>query len=198
VDIDEKLNAVEKRITDYITNRLVPELGGMVKLDIEWDDIRDQHKELTGKRMSAKEQNELVNEATRRGTAGHPTSLRTLWEEKYDVAGLRQKVHDENLEKKLREKWDTEQKAKISEAAMQGIRPDLAQQQGLRTSSILDHKFKVHEETEPTAAPKTREMPSSTERQSLTGAERATKSWLERRGQGIPMGAPVEKKGKVA
>lgn len=198
VDIDEKLNAFEKKITDYLTQRLVPELGGMAQLDIVWNDIRDEHRELTGKRMTAKEAQELLNEADRRGRAGRPISLKGLWEEKYDAPALRQKHHDEDFEKKLREKWDTEQKAKISEAAMQGIRPEAMEQQGLRTSQILDHKFKVHEGGE-AAAPKTREMPSAAERQSLSGAERAGKRWLERRGAGIPMGAPDERKGgKVA
>lgn len=198
-DIDEKLAALEKKITTYVAERLVPELGGMAQLDIVWNDIRDEHRELTGKRLSAKEQQELLSEADKRGRAGRPISLKALWEEKYDASSLRQKLHDDQFEKTLREKWDTEQRTKISEAAMEGIRPGM-ERQGLRTSQIFDHKFKVHEEAEPQAAPKLREVPSASDRVALSGAERASKRFLERRGAGVPMGAPDERKpgGKVA
>lgn len=195
-DIDQRLADFEKKITSYLSDRLVPELGGMAQLDIVWADIRDEHRELTGKRMSAKEAQELFNEAQRRGRAGQPISLKALWEEKYDAPSLRQRHHDDGLEKELRSKWDAEQAAKLSEAALQGVRPGV--DQGLRTSQILSHKFKVHEETEPMAVPKLREVSSAAERQSLSGAERASKRFLERRASGIPMGAPDERKGKVA
>jgi hypothetical protein len=197
-DIESRLADFKKELTRdigaYLTEKLVPELGGMAQLDIVWNDIRDEHRELTGKRMTAKEAQELLNEADKRGRAGRPISLKALWEEKYDAPALRQKHHDEGLEKKLREKWDSEQAAKISEAAMAGIRPGMEQQQGLRTSQIFDHKFKVHEETEPLAVPKMRETKSAAERQALSGAERASKRFLERRGAGVPMGAPDERK----
>lgn len=203
-DLDEKLaafeKAFEKKITTFVTERLVPELGGMAQLDIVWNDIRDEHRELTGKRLTAKEAQELLNEADKRGRAGRPISLKAMWEEKYDAPSLRQKHHDDDFEKKLREKWDSEQAAKISEAAMQGIRPGMQQQGlGLRTSQIFDHKFKVHEEAEPQAVPKLRETSSAAERQALSGSERAAKKWIERRGAGIPIGAPDERRsGKVA
>jgi len=192
-DIDQKLADFEKKITTYLTERLVPELGGMAQLDIVWSDIRDEHRELTGKRMTAKEAQELLNEADRRGRAGRPISLKALWEEKYDAPNLRQKHHDDGLEKELRAKWDAEQQAKISEAALAGVRPGM-EQQGLRTSQIFDHKFKVHEDTQPSSAPKLRETPSAAERQSMSGAERAGKRFLERRASGVPMGAPDERK----
>jgi outer membrane murein-binding lipoprotein Lpp len=196
-DIDTKLADFKKDfkddITKYLAEKLVPELGGMAQLDIIWADIRDQHRELTGKRMSAKEAQELFNEADRRGRAGKPISLASLWEEKYDVPALRQKHHDEDLSKKLRADWDAEQAAKLSEAALAGVRPG-AMEQGLRTSHVFDHKFKVHEETQPQAAPKLREAPSAADRQALSGAERASRRYIERRANGIPMGAPDERK----
>lgn len=197
-DIDTKLSDFKKEFKDemskYLAEKLVPELGGMAQLDIVWSDIRDEHRELTGKRLSAKEAGDLLAEADKRGRAGRPISLKALWEEKYDAPALRQKVHDEGLTKKLRAEWDAEQAAKLSEAALAGIRPVTPDQQGLRTSQILGHKFKVHEETKPEAAPKLRETPSAAERQALSGAERAGKRFLERRANGIPMGAPDERK----
>jgi hypothetical protein len=196
-DIDQKLAAFKKEITTYLTDKLVPELGGLAQLDIVWSGIRDEHRELTGKRLTAKEQQELLAEADKRGRAGRPISLPALWEEKYEVANLRQKHHDGELEKRLRDKWDAEEQAKRSEAALAGVRPVGPDQQGLRTSQILDHKFKIHEEpvSAAAAADTKRTTTSAAERQALSGAERAGKRHLERRAAGIPMGAPDERKG---
>ena len=197
-ELDKRFADFEKKITSYITDRLVPELGGMAQLDIVWADLRDEHRELTGKRMTAKESQELLNEADRRGKAGKPISLKALWEEKYDAPALREKHHDDALEKKLRQRWDDEQTAKRSEEALAGIRPGM-QGQGLRTSQILEHKFKVHEEDSPTAAPRLREAPSANDRQKLSGAEIASKGFLERRAAGLPIGTAPERTGsKVA
>lgn len=192
-DIDAKLSAFRQEMTKYLTEKLVPELGGMAQLDIVWSDIRDEHRELTGKRLSAKEAQELLTEADKRGRGGRPISLKALWEEKYDASNLRMKKHDDDLGKELRSKWDAEQQAKRSEEAMQGLHPTPGDQMGLRTSQILNHKFQVHDE-QPAAAPKTREAKSSVERQAVSGAERASRRYLERRASGVPMGAPDERK----
>lgn len=195
-EIDQKLAAFRKEMTDYIGQRLIPELGGLAQLDIVWSDIRDEHRELTGKRLTAKEQQELVAIADKSAKAGRPISLKAAWEEKYAVPDLRVKQHDETLEKNLRAKWDAEQQARISDAAMAGVRPVTPDQQGLRTSQIFDHKFKVHEDAAaPTVTDGKRPTPSASERQALSGAERAGKRYLERRAAGVPMGAPDERKG---
>jgi outer membrane murein-binding lipoprotein Lpp len=193
VDIDAKLAAFKTDMTRYLADKLVPELGGMAQLDIVWADIRDEHRELTGKRLSAKEAQELFTEADKRHRAGRPTSLKALWEEKYDAPNLRQKKHDEELIKGERAKWDAEVQARRSEEAMQGLHPTPGDQQGLRTSQIFNHKFQVKEEG-PGGAPKPRETKSAAERSALTGAERAGKRFLERRAAGVPMGAPDERK----
>lgn len=190
-DLDERFAKFEKGIKDYLAQKLVPELGGIAQLDIVWAEIRDEHKELTGKSLTAKESNELLLEANKRNREGKPASIKQIWEEKYDTAGLRMKKHDEDLLKTNREKWEAEQIAKRSEEAMAGLRPTAPDQQGYRTSNILNHKFKIHEEL-PAGAPKPREAPSANDRSSLTGAERATRKFLERRANGIPMGAPDE------
>ena len=106
LDIDQKIAAVKADIVNYLTQKLVPELGGMAQLDIAWADIRDEHRELTGKRMTAKEAQELLADADKSAKAGRPVSLKQMWEQKYDAASLRQKRHDEDLTKELRQKWD--------------------------------------------------------------------------------------------
>ena len=189
IDIDEKLKAFKGEITQYLAQKLIPELGGMAQLDIAWNDIREEHRDLTGKRMTAKEQQELLTEANQRSQQGRPISLKQLWEEKYDGAKLRMSKHDQDYEKELRGKWDAEQVQRRSEEALQGLHPTPGNQDGLRTSQIFNHKFQMHEEG-PEATAKVREGRSATQRESLSGADRAAKKFLERRSAGIPMGAP--------
>jgi hypothetical protein len=194
-DIDSRLAGLKKdilnEVSTFLAQKLIPELGGFARLPGIFTAVHEEHKELTGKRLSEQEHDELLNEADRRNKAGNPRSYRQLWEEKYDVPGLRQKQHDKELETKLRAAWDAEQQAKISEAALAGVKPIA---DGLRTSQILDHKFHIHEE-QPAGAPKPREAPSAAEREALSGAQRATQAYLQRRNSGIPMGAPHERKG---
>ena len=191
-DLDKRFQSFREEMGKYIADKLVPELGGMAQLDIVWSDIRDEHRELTGKRLSAKEAQELLTEADKRGRNGRPISLKSLWEEKYDVSTLRMKHHDDELIKEHKAKWEADAQAKRSEEALSGVRPSVPGE-GLRTSQIFEHKFKVHEEG-PAAAPKPRESKSAAERQSQGGAERATRRYLERRSAGVPMGAPDERK----
>jgi hypothetical protein len=193
IDIDSKLQALEDKLTKYLAEKLVPELGGMARLPGIFDGVREEHRELTGKKLTQKEHDELLNEAERRAKSGRPVSYMQLWEEKYNVPELRQKQHDQTFEKELRAKWDAEQKARLSEQALQGISPVAPEQQGLRTSNILNHKFQLHEEA-PAGAPKSREAPSAADRQALSGADRASRRFLERRANGVPMGAPDERK----
>lgn len=197
-DLDARLAAFEKKFKDdmgkYLAEKLVPELGGMAKLPIVYMDIVNEHAKLTGTPLTAGQVDELLDLAGQRSRAGRPVSLKQMWEEKYDAPTMRQKYHDTSFEKELRAKWDAEQAAKISEAALAGVRPQSPGEAGMRTSQIFTHKFRVHEDTQPQAAPKLREVPSAADRQALSGAERAGKRFLERRANGIPMGAPDEKK----
>jgi hypothetical protein len=192
IDIDAKISGLKKELTDYLAQKLIPELGGMAQLDIAWNDIREEHRELTGKRLTGKEQQELLDEANKRAQGGRPISLKQLWEEKYDGPKLRLTKHDEEREKELRTKWDAEMVQKRSEEAMQGLHPNAPD--GLRTSQILNHKFQTHEEGPAPLARKV-EARSSTQREALGGADRAAKRFLERRAAGVPMGAPDERKG---
>ena len=196
-DLDDRFAAFEKKMMANITQQLIPEMGGMARLPSIFVNTWAEHEKLTGKMLSEKEHEDLLNEADRRHRAGRPISYRQMWEERYDVPALRQKAHDTNLEKELRAKWDAEETAKRSEEALAGIRPQPGGQM-LRTSNIFEHKFRIHDEL-PAAAPKIRENASAAERQREGGAARATRRWLEDRANGIPIGAPKPPKdGKVA
>lgn len=190
-DIDARLAALETQIVEKITKTLVPELSGMANLDIVWADISDEHRELIGKRLTAKEKQEILNTAREKNT-----SLAAVWEEKYQIPDARKKTERAQWEKEARQKWNDEQQAKRSAEALEGVRPGAMDETGLRTSQILKHSFSERgvmpakeEET------KVRQMPSAEDRGKLSGAERAAAKYLERRAAGVPLGgkAPVGK-----
>ena len=187
-------SAFEKKFEDKITKTLLPELAGMTDLDIIWANMRDEHYELTGKRLTAAEQRDILKVARDNGR-----KLTDVWEEKYQIGDQRKKVERDGIEKELRAKWEAEQTARRSAEAMEGIRPGVQDETGLRLSPVLHKQFAERGTEIADAKPgeHTRtpvKMPSGAERESLTGAERAAKAFLERRSAGVPMGAPREKK----
>ncbi len=194
-DLDTRMADMKKEIMDGITKTLVPELAGMANLDIVWSEIADEHRELTGKRLTASERNDILREAREKNT-----SLTNVWETKFNVPDARKKVERETWEKESRARWDAEQTAKRSQEAMEGIRPGAADESGLRLSPVLRKEFAERGEDRPApGAPqpgdKPRAQPSAVQRESLTGAERAAHKFLERRAAGVPMGGrePVGK-----
>jgi hypothetical protein len=190
-DMEDRLKAfkeeVRKEIMDGVTKQLIPELGGLASLPITWADMNSQHRELTGKSLTAKEQQDILQQA-----ADQKKSLMSVWEEKYNIPETRLQKRDEATIAAARDKWEKEQAVKQSEAAMQGIRPTTPDQAGLRLSPVLQKEF--HTREMPVAGADKKPLPSSTQRESLSGAERAAKTFLERRAAGIPMGQPVQKK----
>jgi len=73
------------------TRYQVPDLGPFVFLDLAWSDIRSEHRELTGKQFTSQQARNLLAEVDKRSRAGHPISLKALWEEKYHIPTRRQK-----------------------------------------------------------------------------------------------------------
>ena len=189
-DLDERFSSFEKRLEEKITKTLLPELAGMTNLDIVWDDIRGEHRELTGKRLGVKEQQEILKTARESGR-----SLADVWEEKYEIPAARKKIERESIVKEERAKWEAEQTARRSAEAMEGIRPGAPDETGLRLSPVLHKQFAERgaEIADSKPGEHTR-VPSAVQREGLTGAERAAKAFLERRAAGVPMGAPREKK----
>ena len=193
-DLDERFTAFEKKFEEKITKTLLPELAGMTDLDIIWANMRDEHHELTGKRLTAAEQRDILKVARDGGR-----KLTDVWEEKFAIGDQRKKVERDGIEKELRAKWDAEMTAKRSQEAMEGIRPGAQDESGLRLSPVLHKQFPERGvdavEAKPGEHARTPvALPSAAQRESLTGAERAAKAFIERRSAGVPMGAPREKK----
>ncbi|HYT09005.1 MAG TPA: hypothetical protein VEL77_15275 [Rugosimonospora sp.] len=194
-DLDARLDAFRKDFEKTIAERLLPELSSMTDLDIIWANMRDEHRELTGKRLSADDQRAILKEAREKGR-----KLVDVWEEKFAIPDARKKQEYAAWEKEARGKWDAEQTAKRSQEALEGVRPGAADETGLRLSPVLKKQFAERGVDPGQTVPQTpgevkpgehvRTMPSGEQRQALTGAERAAKRFLERRANGIQMGQP--------
>ncbi len=114
---DDLMKRMEKRMVET----LVPELGSLASLDIVWDDIADEHMDLTGKKLTAKERNEILKEA--RDGKG---SIRQVWEDKYQIAGdegLRMRKRDERLKTSWQSEREKDEADKRSKDALERVTP---------------------------------------------------------------------------
>ena len=193
VDLDTRLAALQTEIMDGISKTLVPELTGMSELDLVWDDIREEHKELTGKRLTAADQRTLLKEAREKGT-----SIKSLWEEKNDVPSLRTKLTETAMESRIRQKIADEDKERRSKEALETVgrgREEVALNE--RGSAVLKKRFTLHEEAPVVdkGAGNERRVASAADRERQSGAERAATKFLEKGGvSAIGKPALVERK----
>ena len=165
---------------DGISKTLVPELTGMSELDLVWDDIREEHKELTGKRLTAADQRALLKEAREKGT-----SIKSLWEEKNDVPAMRTKQTETAMESRIRQKIADEDKERRSKEALEQVgRGREEAPLNERGSQVLRKQFKLHE-AEPEdvrGAGNEKRVASAADRERMSGAERAAQKFLEKGG----------------
>jgi hypothetical protein len=117
----EKLMAdMEKRFVTALT----PELGAMANLPLVWNEITREHEELTGKRLTFSEQQEILKAAR---DSNRP--LRDVWEEKFGIsgdAGLRMQKRDEKLKAGWTTERETAEAAARSKAALEVVTPTQA------------------------------------------------------------------------
>jgi len=182
VDIDAKLNDFRNSLIKTIREDLM----AMPRVSAIQADISQEHQELTGKRLTRAEHNELLDLATK-----NKMRLEDAWEQKYGISALRSSKSDEEKKKKWQSEWEAEQRAKNSNAAMAGVRPNDPNQENFQ-SPVLGKKFQ--ESVDPARPAADKSQPSQPAQQpgqsgpKLTGAERAAAKFLERRSNGIPMG----------
>jgi hypothetical protein len=85
----------KREIEADFVKTLMPELGSMASLPIVWNEIAREHEELTGKRLTAAEQQDILKAARESNS-----SLRAVWEDKFKIGGddgLRMQKRDERL-----------------------------------------------------------------------------------------------------
>jgi hypothetical protein len=185
LDLDQKLaefkTSISKEIRDNFVKEIMPELMSFPQISAIQQDIAREHYTLTGKHLTSKDFAELTKLA-----GEEKTSLYNAWERKHDIAGIRMTKHDEELTTRERQKWEDEQKRKNSEAALAGVNRATQDGKSLSTSPV----FRPYED-------RSKDLPgfdgkpngsNGEAKPMLSGAERASVKWMERRNQGVPLG----------
>jgi hypothetical protein len=183
VDLDKRLGAFR----DDLLKTIRADLFAMPRITAIQSDIAAEHLELTGKRLSRTEMNDLLTKAEK-----DKVRLEDAWKDQYKVDDLRQTKRDDENKKKWQSEWETEHRKRVSDDAIAGVRRVDPTQDSMN-SPILRKKFDVH--SDPVSSPDKSNQPSHTPSQSgprPTGAERAAAKFLERRANGIPIGASAQ------
>lgn len=194
-DLDAKFAAFETRLMSEVTKKLVPELTSLARLGPIMNDIAYEHEKLTGKRMTRKEQEDLLQEASK-----SDKTVQNFWEEKYQIQDKRLDLRDRSNKEKWQAEWDAELKRKQSEEAISGIRNRNAEQDPANDngSPIFRRKFEATPDPIETAnnGNDGKHKSGENNQPSLRGADAAAARFIERRSKGVPMGGteqPVRK-----
>lgn len=149
-DLDDRFKEFETRLmssfeTKFGTN-VTRELSAMASLPMVINEIGREHEELTGKRLTFAEQQDLLKVARESNT-----SLRDAWESKYQIGGdtgLRMQKRDEGMKSKWQADFEKQQADARSKAALEvvtggGKQADLGDGPGI--SSAFKTKFRMFE-----------------------------------------------------
>jgi hypothetical protein len=192
--IDDRLKSFKTELMSEFKKEfganLGSELGAMANLDIVWHDIGDQHRELTGKPLTAKERQEILKSAREENR-----TILSVWEEKYNVSGdtgLRMQKRDERLKAEWQSEREKAEAERASKAALEVVSPtqrDLGSGPGI--SQAFKTQFKTYEmdpNKQPQQAggndvPSVAVMPGQHVRQTggdrgMSGAQRAAQKFL--------------------
>ena len=201
-DLDKRFADFKKDLLKEVNGQFINELGSMAILGPIWNAIAYEHEKLFGKRLSKKEQAEILDLAK----TGNGRSIESVWQEKYNVSDKRLEVRDEDNKKKYRLEWEDEQSKRNQEMALSGVRPESGSFDfGDRQSPIFKRDFKPQfadtgEDTskggggnDRNAAP----IQNDASRERMGGAERAAAKSMERARNG-QLGKPLETTRKTA
>lgn len=195
-DLDQRLGEFKKSIMSEITNSLIPEISGLAILGPIWNEIGYEHEKLFGKRLTKKEQGEILEQARK-----DSRSLESVWQEKYNVADKRLEFRDNENKTKWRREWEDEQAKLNQEIALKGVRPE-ANEFALqdRQSPIFKRDFtpKVDHDAngdgqQQQQQTSTRALATDAQRERMSGADRAAAKWIERSRSG-QLGKPIEQR----
>jgi hypothetical protein len=196
VDIDAKLEAFKSSLLKELQpsiNRMTLDAAAM---DTVWDDIRDEHRELFGKRLTGRDQVELMSEFQKLAAAKElpqgVTSLPAYWEHKYGVGAKRKESERKSLREEFRKEWEDEQTARRSKEMLEGVRGEESTVYQGEGSPLFGKKLKTFEDE-----PVDKQQEKQVERKPelvRSGADRAAERFINRRAAGVPLGAPDVKK----
>lgn len=184
INIDKKLETFKRDLF----KELMPEMMAVMNFVPKYADVAEQHKSLTGKSLTRKDFEEITTHAKDKRV-----TFEQAWEEKYGIPEVRASKRDEENKRKWREEWETEQKRRASEDALAGVRRTDPGRESL-ASPVLRKQFQQQSEPPAQTQPPAQQQAQPTAQQQqagprLSGAERAAAKFMERRSQGIPMGA---------
>lgn len=168
IDIDTKLREFKES--------LMQDFEAIPRITAIQQDIAYNHQDLTGKRITADEQRELISAAKKDGT-----TLMVAWEKKYDITNIRQNKAIESRIAEERQKWDADLVSKRDAAVMSTVRRP--EEVFTVASSVLGRKYAPH--VDPTS-----DKPVAQTAERLSGAERATAAWTKRAAAGLLYSGP--------
>jgi hypothetical protein len=197
-DLDARLAAFKTELTKEIeanlTRTLVPELGSLAALPVVWGDIAYEHEQLTGKRMTAAEQHEILKLARE-----NKQTLKDAWEQKYQIGagawgdGLRMQKRDEGLKKNWESEREVVEAKRRQDEALNVVTPSAPELgDGAGISRAFKTRFQQYEmDPNKPAVPQQSGVPSlevrpgqhvrQTGDRGPSGAQRAAAKFLEQR-----------------
>jgi len=202
VDMKSALADFKKELLAEITPALSRITADAAATDIMWADIDYEHKELFGKRLTAKDKMDSVkefNKLIQSGDLPRGTSYQQYWEQKYDVPAKREEVKIAGLKSEWAKERDAADTARRSAEALDSVRGPERRTESLDGGSPLFKKeFQKHEEAatqfderKPDQRTEQRtEQRQESRRPALvrSGADRAAEKWVQRRAAGIDLG----------
>jgi len=200
-DIETRLVAfgedLMKKMEAKFVNAMTPELGAMANLPLIWGEIQREHEELTGKRLTFAEQQEILKSARdNTDSSMGKGSIYGIWIDKYKIGGedgLRMKKRDERLKAEWvsdREKAEADERSKKALEVVTPSAPDLGDGPGI--SAAFKTRFRTFEmDPNKPATPAGDGVPTlkvepgqhvrQTGNRGLSGAQRAAQKFLEQR-----------------
>lgn len=199
-DLDQRLAKFEEKFWKRINDQLLPEISALAIIPPIWSEIEHEHQRLYGKRLTKKEQAEILADARKTNK-----SLEDVWTDKYGVTDKRLEFRDNENKTKWRQEWDDERAKRDQEMALKGIRPESQeytfedQQSPLfRRSFAPKPESEEHAPTTAGASPKTLAgAASDAGRERSSAADRAAAKFMERARTG-QLGKPLEPARKTA
>lgn len=178
VDIEERLKDFRGELMKSIGDKLIPELAGMARLDVIWEDVGQEHQHLFGKRLTRSEREELLEEA-KRGVG----SIEQLWEKRYKVGDKRLEIRDVENKARWEKEWHDAQVARRSQELIDGAhKPSPMEGPG---SPVFGRKYKTHGDPIPEPG---KTVESIAPARNESPADKMARNYLNRRAAGIPLG----------
>lgn len=182
------------KFKESLVKELMPDLLSFPRISNIQQEIRDQHFELTGKRLTAAQMDELMTEATKDNSGG----LVKVWESKFEIPKIRMDAHDKQISDSAVAEYERKLKAKASEDAIATVHNQDSTRPYSASPVLRQYRDRSLEDGQPGGDKRNgkgngngSEKPPEPR---MSGAERAAVKWVERRNQGVGFGkeAPVK------